>query len=167
MNNGRSTNHSNDINIRDLQSLLRKSFNNKKLILIDSEISRLVSIEESYGSVVLKLDAKIQGINGKKIENLNLVAKVLNDSSDRPYFDWPKVLKKEVFVYAKLMPVYQELERQAGIKDVIDILPKYVGHRYSLDECSQEIDENSVILIENLNPRNFYTCDRLKGNLYI
>ena len=153
-----------NIDFRDLQLLLQNSFDDASLEVVEQKISRLVPLDESYGSIVLKINVTIRR-NDQKSEQLNLVAKTMN-CSERPYFDFLKVLKKEVFMYVELMPKYQELERDVGISDVIDILPKYIGHRYSLDNKIDIIDENSVLLVENLNPSGFYTANRSIGKYF-
>ncbi|CAB0039828.1 unnamed protein product [Trichogramma brassicae] len=155
------------IDVRCLESLLRQCLDKESLVLLDRKISSLVPIDESYGSLVLQIEAKVRNFHEGQSETvLHLVAKTLN-KSDRPYFDFARCMKKEAYVYHELMPVYRQLERQMNVPEdeLIDILPRYVGHRFSLEDrlSSDRVDEDAVLLMENLCLKGFYTCDRILG----
>ncbi|XP_023316390.1 uncharacterized protein LOC106652979 [Trichogramma pretiosum] len=155
------------IDVRYLESLLRQCLDSESLVLLDRKISSLVPIDESYGSLVLQIEAKVRNFDESQSETvLHLVAKTLN-KSDRPYFDFARCMKKEAYVYHELMPVYRQLERQMDVPEdeLIDILPRYVGHRFSLGDrlSSDRVDDDAVLLMENLCLKGFYTCDRILG----
>ncbi|KAL7293699.1 hypothetical protein TKK_0012772 [Trichogramma kaykai] len=155
------------IDVRYLESLLRQCLDSESLVLLDRKISSLVPIDESYGSLVLQIEAKVRNFDESQSETvLHLVAKTPN-KSDRPYFDFARCMKKEAYVYHELMPVYRQLERQMDVPEdeLIDILPRYVGHRFSLGDrlSSDRVDDDAVLLMENLCLKGFYTCDRILG----
>lgn len=151
------------IHFKDLQSLLQKSFNDKVRIL-SSNSTKFLPLGENYCSTMVKLDATICRNDSLIEEKLHLVAKT-TDQSEQPILDWTRAFRKEVFIYSKLLPAYRDLERKMGVKEaeLIDILPKYYGHRYSLKDGDSEVDPDSVLLMENLKARGFYSGDRLNG----
>lgn len=151
--------------LKELEPLLRQSLNNKELKVIDFKVSRLVPPGENYCSLLVKLDAKVQRGNDGGTEDLHLVAKTMNAVDKDAVAMWVDLYKKELFIYAELFPVYRDLERRAGIdeKDLIDISPKYFGHRNTLKVGEDVIDEDSLILMENIKVRGFESGNRLKG----
>ena len=113
----------------------------------------------------MKLNAIIRRDKNAKEEKLYLVAKTMANSEGSP-LSWSEMLKKEVFVYLELIPAYRNIEREAGVseKELIDLLPKYFGHRYSLDLNSEEVDKHATLLMENLAMRGYSNGDKRKGN---
>ncbi|EZA54342.1 hypothetical protein X777_05572 [Ooceraea biroi] len=120
---------------------------------------------ENYGSTILKVHAVIKRDDDAEEEDLHLVAKMPPPTEyQRRIFDSPYTFKKEIFMYEHILPHYQELEREAGLKEdeLFDVLPKYYQSRFSLSP-DVEFDDDAVILMENLKARGYYTGNRAKG----
>ena len=76
------------------------------------------------------------------------------------------MLKKEIFIYSELIPTYQRLQLQMNIKEneIIDIVPKYFGHRYYLDgDTKRDDDQHALFAVENMAVKGYYTCNKLIG----
>ena len=152
------------VDIHDLEPLLRKNLNCKHLKVVDYVATKLLPLGENYCSILVKIDAKIRRNGNAQTERLQLAAKTIN-RVPRPIIEWSLVHKKEVFMYQELMPAYRDLEREVGVKEneLIDVLPKYIGHRHSLDENSSEVDDHSLLLMENIKAKGYYNCNRHVG----
>ncbi|XP_001600931.2 uncharacterized protein LOC100116429 [Nasonia vitripennis] len=155
-----------EIVLRDLESLLRKKLSDElKLVSFTSE--SLLPSGENYGSSIFKVRAtvKISVRDEAKEEVLELVAKMLPPTDfQRMIFDSPYTFRKEAFLYEELIPSYQRLEREFGIKsdEVFDIVPPFYGARYSL-KSEEDFDEDAVILMQNLKVLGYYTGERREG----
>ncbi|XP_032688799.1 uncharacterized protein LOC116852475 [Odontomachus brunneus] len=152
------------IELRELQPLLRLSFDDR-LIVVRYTTKSLLPPGENYGSTILSIHAIIKRDNNADEEDLHLVAKMSPPTNyQREMFDSPYTFKKEIFMYENIVPYYNQLERKAGLKEdqLFDILPKYYKSRMSLDP-EVDFDDNAVILMENLTVRGYYIGDRTKG----
>lgn len=152
------------INVKDLQSLLKKSFDDQSIQIVKYASSLFVPLGENYGSTMVKLDLVIERSTCIKNDELNLIAKT-KAPSERPLVMWNKALEKEVFIYDELLPAYRDLEREVGVpeSDLINFFPKYYGHRFLLNENSDEINDDSLFLMENLKIREYTTGNRQIG----
>ncbi|OXU22858.1 hypothetical protein TSAR_000163 [Trichomalopsis sarcophagae] len=67
--------------------------------------------------------------------------------------------------YSILTYLYKSLKKEIDILDsnVLDILPKYIEHRYSLCGQVDKVDEDSLLLIENIKYQGYYVADRRKS----
>ncbi|XP_058799601.1 uncharacterized protein LOC131669047 [Phymastichus coffea] len=152
-----------DIDFHDLETLLQQGLGNNELKVIDHQTKYLLPAGENYSSLVVKLDATICRKDDAEKEILHLVAKARIPNDE--YLDsWILGFKKEVFAYTELLPIYKDIEVEAGIpeNELIDIIPKYTGHRNSFKNNS-EIDKDSLILMENMKMKGYYNCDRHTG----
>ena len=165
--NTKPINNEENIVFADLEPLLRKSLNCSQLQVVEYTATKLVPIGENYSSLLIKINAKIRRSQDAKEERLHLAAKTIN-RVPRPILDWALSIKKEIFAYHELLPVYKDLEREVGIaeNELIDILPKYIGHRYSLDETSEVLDDDSLLLMENMKALAYYNCNRHIGKFF-
>lgn len=156
------------MDFKDLEPLLQRSYNNKDLQVIDYTATKLLPVGENFGSIMVKIDAKIRKNKNAKEEMLYLVGKTPSQS-EIDMINWPVIFKKECFLYTELFPLYKELEREVGIdeKNLINVLPDFIGFRYSLKD-NTEPDDDSVLLMENLMKKGFYLADKRTGMfLYI
>lgn len=160
--------HTRKVDLTDLAAILQKNLSDKNLQIVDLIATNFTPLGENFGSVMIKLDVSIRRSINSKIEKLYVVAKTINPS-DRPIINWPSSFRREVFIYAELLPAYRDLEREAGIPEdnLIDLIPKYYGHRSSLNKNSNEIDDDSLFLMENMKMRGYYTGNRVTGKKYI
>lgn len=155
-----------EIVLRDLQSVLRKQIGSE-LLVDEFDTLPLVVPGENYSSSIFKVRVLVRDNESAKPRELNLVAKMLPPSQfQRQMVNSSATVQKEIFFYNDLFPAYQKLERDCGVEetDVLDILPKFCGARLSLaEEPNAEVDEDSVILLEDLKEDGFYICDRMQG----
>ena len=154
------------IELRDLGSLLCEKFG-KDLIIVKQSSGQLLSSGENYGSTILKVRATIKRNDDAEEETLDLVAKMLPPTNfQRRMFDSSYTFKKEIFLYAEVLPAYQRLERRFGVveDEVFDILPKLYGSRLSL-RADGDVDQDAVILMQNLKAEGYYMADRRKGDV--
>ncbi|XP_011171848.1 uncharacterized protein LOC105204463 [Solenopsis invicta] len=152
------------IELRELQPLLVRTFGDR-LIVVRYSTKNLLQPGENYGSTILSVHAVIKRNNEAEEEDLHLIAKMPPPTAfQREIFNPPYTFRKEIFMYEKIIPSYQELEREMGLKEneVFDILPKYYQSRLSLSP-DIDFDDNAVILMENLRTHGYYNGDRIKG----
>lgn len=150
--------------VNDLHGLLSKTLG-KNIEILEQQTSLLTAPGEHYGSVMLALEVKIKNSKGNE-ETLNLVAKLIPANEMlRLAFDIYVTFKKEVFAYIESIPALIELQREFHVPEekIIDIFPKCYGARVSLDENSNEVDEDGVLIFENLKLQGYKTEDRLVG----
>ena len=157
---------SQEIELKNLQSLLRDSIN-QELIVVEYETCNLLPKGENYASTMLKVEAKIRRTKNSPKENLPLVAKMIPTTEfQRDLFNATASFKKEIYVFEKLVPAYRMLEKEAGISDenLFDILPKFYGGRLTLNkENSDKADEDAVMLMENIKLHGYRIMDRKQG----
>ncbi|XP_043280359.1 uncharacterized protein [Venturia canescens] len=148
--------------IPKLDSLLNKKLG-KDLELIEYTATSLLPPGENYGSLILKVDAKIRmGEKREEIREVNLIAKIPPlTQRQRDFFDSPYTFDKERFMYEEILPTYRKFEEDCGISDLFDIGPDFYGSRLSL--VGDVFDDDAVILMENLKTRGYYTGDRYCG----
>jgi len=154
------------IELRELQPILSRTFGDQ-LIVIHYTTKNLLQPGENYGSTILSVHAVIKRNDESEKEDLYLIAKMPPPTEfQRQIFDSPFTFKKEIFMYENIVPYYQELEKEMGLKEneVFDILPKYYQSRLSLTPNVDFDDDNAVILMENLRTRGYYNGERTKGN---
>ena len=152
--------------IKDLQPFLQKCFSNKEFKILEYKSVNLLPLGENYCSLILKIDATVKKCKSSKEETLNLVAKKMAPIDN--FANWYELLPKEVFAYTELFPMFQIIESEAGIEEnaVIDILPLYIGHRFSLQDSTNTdvmMDEHSLLVMENLKVKGYFTGDKQIG----
>lgn len=155
-----------EIKLRDVESVLRQTLGDK-LIVERFTTKSLLPPGENYGSTILSVDAVIKrnGAADSKSEDLHLIAKMSPPTEyQKRIFDSPYTFKKEAFMYEEIIPSYNKLEIEFGIKpdEVFDILPKFYGWRLS-SSPDVDFDDDAVILLENLKVRGYYTGNRSQG----
>lgn len=154
------------IELHELQPILSRTFGDR-LIVVRYTTKNLLQPGENYGSTILSVNTVIKRNDEAEEEDLYLIAKMPPPTEfQRQIFDSPYTFRKEIFMYENVVPFYQELEREMGLKEdeVFDILPKYYQSRLSLNP-DVDFDDDAVILMENLRTRGYYNGDRVKGNV--
>lgn len=137
-------------NIVDLEGLLKQYIGENKEI-IDIKKERLTSPGENYCSIMLKLDITVRNLETGKEEEINAVAKTVNTEVNEffkqaahPQF------KKEIAFYTEIVPALQQFQREQGVDEVLDLFPKVYAARKNIHGNDDEIDDDSVIIMENL-----------------
>ncbi|KAL7300757.1 hypothetical protein TKK_0006734 [Trichogramma kaykai] len=151
--------------LRQPEQLLRQALGDE-LTVLDLRQSSLVPTGENYGSSMLKIDVVVKKRPDAAEERLALVAKMSPTAAVLQ--EWMNVkvsMPKEIYIFKKLIPTYRELQREVGIaeKDLIDVLPKYYGGRFSLDPDAHEVDFDAALLMENLKCIGYKSMDRKTG----
>lgn len=137
--------------IKNLQELLSQYVGPHKKI-ISSEISKLTAPGENYLSVVLKVDVVVRDETTGKEEKVNAVGKCLhsNDVHQMLRNFGKKNYETELAFYTEILPTLQEFVKEKGLKRNFDIFPKLIAYRPNLNGETDEVDENSILLMENL-----------------
>ncbi|XP_014209185.1 uncharacterized protein LOC106639887 [Copidosoma floridanum] len=153
--------------LRDLESVLRRKLGDQ-LAVVSYDTEPLIPLGENYCSTILKVRAIVKdSADGAEPRELNLVAKMMPATDyQRQIFDSKFTFRKENFFYQKLLPAYQQLEREFGVgnDEIFDNAPMFYGARSSkLAGDDEAIDDDAVILMQNLKVLGYYTIDRMKG----
>lgn len=154
-----------NLKVNCLERFLSKSIR-KNIKVLEENYSLLTAPGEHYGSVMLAIETVIKHDDGGE-EKLQLVAKLLpaNDLL-RLAFDIYVTFKKEVIAYTQAIPALVALQQEYHVpKDKIldNFFPKCYGARISMNENSDKVDEDAVLLFENLKVQGYKTEDRLIG----
>jgi thiamine kinase-like enzyme len=130
--------------------------------IVDYKIKRLTTPGENRGSLMLKVDFTVKTSTGN--EEIHAAAKaVLPNEFIQEHFNTPVTFRNEIAFYKKIIPLLQDFQRQHGVKDVIDFVPKYYGSRLNLKGDEGKVDQDAVLLLENLKVANYTTVDRTQG----
>ncbi|KAH1021149.1 uncharacterized protein LOC109543987 isoform X1 [Dendroctonus ponderosae] len=121
------------------------------------DISRLTAPGENFISLVFRVDVQVE--KDGKVETVHAVAKRL-----------PTVIKMdlnaiamrhEIKWYSEIAPLIKEFGQEYGIDT--DFYPECLGTRLSMDSAKTNADEESVLLLKNINPDGFENLDRHIG----
>lgn len=148
------------VEIKNLQNIFQEYVgSNKKLI--SSEISPLTAPGENYLSVMLKVDAVLKDEETGKEEVVHAVGKCIHSSGVHQFLlDIEKVnYKNEMAFYTEIIPTLQNFAKEKGLKKDFDIFPTLFAHRANLLGNSDEVDENSILLMENMKVNGEFDSD--------
>lgn len=155
-----------EIVLRDIEPVLRQWLGDH--VNVENFTSKsLLPPGENYGSTILSVEVDLKDRNSGKKEKLHLIAKMCPPTEfQRRIFNSARTFTKEIFMYETIMPAYNKLELECGLKksEVFDILAKFYGSRLSLHPDG-EFDDDAAILMENLKVEGYYTGDRTIGML--
>ncbi|KAJ8984940.1 hypothetical protein NQ317_012190 [Molorchus minor] len=128
--------------IENLEGVLLNLGENQKIT--DYKITRLTAPGDNYGSLMLRLEVKVYDKNTKREDDLDLVAKLLPPSDFlRNMFNVQVVFRNESSLYRVVVPVLEQFQRRQGVREVVDIFPKYYGSRISLNPNSEMLPVES------------------------
>ncbi|CAG9820937.1 unnamed protein product [Phaedon cochleariae] len=146
--------------IKDLDGLLLPHLDKGKTI-VATNISRLTSPGENYGSEMLKVDLTLKDETGCT-EELSVVAKMIPESElFQELFNVQVSFKLETAFYDTVVPALQEFQRRRSATKVIDNFAEFYGARTSLVDGA--VNEDAVLILENLKVRGYTNVDRYKG----
>jgi hypothetical protein len=130
--------------------------------ILDRKIKRLTAVGENYGSLMLSVDLTIKSPTGN--EEIHAVAKTVPPNEFiQKIFNTPVTFRNEIAFYKNIVPLLQDFQREHGVKEVIDFVPKYYGSRLNKNCDEGEVDKDAVLLLENLNVANYTTLERREG----
>ncbi|XP_043263937.1 uncharacterized protein LOC122404106 [Colletes gigas] len=153
-----------EIVLRDVEPVLQQKLG-KCVIVKNFTTEPLLPPGENYGSTILKVDVELKNRNTGKKEDLRLIAKMLPPTEfQRLIFNSSQTFTKEIFMYETIVPAYNKLELESGIKEseISHILPYFYGSRLSL-QPDGDIDDDAVFLMENLKSKGYYNGNRIEG----
>lgn len=137
--------------IKNLQELLSQYVGpNKKVVATD--ISPLTDPGENYLSVMLKVDVVLRDEQTSQEEKVHAVGKCIHSSEVHQFLqDIGKMnYKSELAFYTEIIPTLQSFANERGLEHDYDIFPKLIAYRANLHGTDDEVDENSVLLMENM-----------------
>lgn len=139
------------VEIKNLQELLSQYVGPKKKV-ISSDISNLLASGENYMSVVLKVDVVLQDEETGKEEHISGVAKTIPASGefDRRIEFGKMMYSSERKWYTDIVPTLENFVREKGFERNFDIFPKLIAYRANLHGENDEVDLDSILLMENL-----------------
>ncbi|KAG5866040.1 hypothetical protein JTB14_016831 [Gonioctena quinquepunctata] len=150
--------------IKNLEELIEKYIGSKTVV--DVKETPLVESGENYRSYLSRLDLTLKNEDNTE-EQLHLVAKLVPKSG--PFQEVAAiqfVVQSEIYFYEVIVPALQQFQRDHGVADVIDCFPKCYGSRMNLHGRNDEVDGDSVILLENLVTSGYVNVDRYQGYDY-
>ncbi|XP_076249631.1 uncharacterized protein LOC143188955 [Calliopsis andreniformis] len=153
-----------EVVLRDLEPVLQQKLGDQ-VIVENFTTKSLLPPGENFGSTILSVNVDYKnGHEGQKKE-LHLIAKMLPPTEfQRRIFNSERTFTKEIFMYETIIPAYNKLETECGLRqtELFDILPKFYGSRLSM-QPDQDFDDNAVFLMENLKTNGYYTGNRSIG----
>ncbi|XP_050511295.1 uncharacterized protein LOC126887688 [Diabrotica virgifera virgifera] len=150
------------MSVNNIESLCSQRVGyNKKIIKTDT--SSLVPEGENYGGEMVKLNLVVQDENSNQSEEIHVVVKKIPPSEIyQEIFNIQHTFRAEINFYEKLVPLFQNFQRENNVQDVLDCFAKFYGSRLNLNG-SEEVDLDAAIVFENLSIAGFRNIDRLTG----
>lgn len=137
--------------IKKLQELLSQYIGpNKKVV--SSEISNLTAPGDNYLSVVLKVDIVLKDESTAEEETIHAVGKFIHSTNVNTVLQnaAKKGYKNESVFYSNIVPALQNFAKERGFQRDFDIFPRLIAFRPNLHGENDEVDENSILLMENI-----------------
>lgn len=153
-----------EVVLRDVEPILQQRLGDR-VIVENFTTKSLLPPGENYGSSIFSVDVELKHKNTGKKEDLHLIAKMCPPTEyQKRIFNSSRTFMKEIFMYDTIMPAYNKLELECGLRknELFEILPKFYGSRLSL-QPDGIFDEDAVILMENLKIAGYYTGERSLG----
>uniref|UniRef100_A0A6P7HAB1 Uncharacterized protein LOC114348183 n=1 Tax=Diabrotica virgifera virgifera TaxID=50390 RepID=A0A6P7HAB1_DIAVI len=146
--------------IKNLNDILKSFVDISKIT--KTKITRLTAPGENYGSLMLKLDVTLKSDENSE-SDLHLVAKKIPPSElFRENFNIQVTFQNEVAMYQTVVPILQSFQRDYGVKNVFNCVPRFYGARINLDGGKQ-VDTDAVLILENLFANGYTNINRLQG----
>jgi uncharacterized ubiquitin-like protein YukD len=124
--------------------------------IVDYKIKLLTAPGENSGSLMLKVDFTVKTPTGN--EEIHAAAKTVPPNElIQEVFNTAVTFRNEIAFYKKIVPLLQDFQKQHGVKEVIDFVPKYYGSRLNLKGDEGKVDQDAVLLLENLKLANYDT----------
>ncbi|XP_072395456.1 uncharacterized protein [Diabrotica undecimpunctata] len=150
------------MSVKNIESLCsqRVGYNKK---IIQTQISNLVPEGENYGGELIKLNLVVQDEDNNEMEEIHVVVKKIPLLEIfQKIFNIQHTFKAEINFYEKLVPHFQNFQRENNVENVLDCFAKFYGSRLNLNG-SEKVDEDAAIVFENLGDAGFRNIDRLTG----
>lgn len=137
--------------IEQFEKLLYQKIGANKKICVDS-VTDLTEPGENYMSHVLKVDVTVKNQkDGEDKVKMHFVVKIMKEGVNEDLILLTKSLfEKEIAFYSKILPTLREFQTEYGFQKNQDIFSDCFCFRKNLYGNNGEIDENTVIVLENL-----------------
>jgi hypothetical protein len=130
------------------KSLLEKALGNKcqsPVKILDYQVSLASKKGDNYTSNIYRATVNYE-VSGRS-ENTSLIVKYsIEDEESRRYYEVMKLMDKEIEMYEKILPKFQEIS----------------GVKFSAD-CYYIIKDPAIYVFEDLNASGYKVADRLAG----
>lgn len=139
------------VEIKNLQELIGQYVGTNKKV-VSSEISNLTAPGDNYLSVVLKVDIVLKDENTENEEIIHAVGKCIHSTDVNKFLQEAakRGYKNESAFYSKIAPALQNFAKERGFERDFDIFPQLIAYRPNLHGENDEVDENSILLMENI-----------------
>ncbi|CAH1106466.1 unnamed protein product [Psylliodes chrysocephalus] len=150
------------MSVEGIDSILSKNVLKGKKVL-NVEVTNLVQPGENFGGELLKLNITTEDEETKSQDVLHAVAKKIPVAEfAQEMFNVQSTFKGEIIFYEKLVPAFQEFQKEHNLKDIINCFGTCYGGRLNMNG-SDIVDRDALILMENLNYLGYNNIDRYIG----
>lgn len=133
--------------VKNIPALLSQYIGPNKII-VSSKVSNLTAPGENYLSLALKIDVLLKDKISGKEEKLYGAAKCV--TNPHSIESWKKSYNRELAFYIEILPTLQKFAEEQCLKSNFDLFPKLIAYRPNLHGENDEVDENSILVLENL-----------------
>ncbi|XP_050296696.1 uncharacterized protein LOC126736408 [Anthonomus grandis grandis] len=146
-----------DYSIKNIEEVVRPHLDGT---IRNADHARLTAPGENYLSLVLRVDFEVDQKGLRK--KVSTVAKRIPMGDQQHMIDMHcQTMHNEIKWYKEIVPLLVSFGEEYGVK--VDIFPKCLGARYSLDPTKKRADSESVLVLENLHPEGYGNADRYIG----
>ncbi|CAH1106463.1 unnamed protein product [Psylliodes chrysocephalus] len=150
------------MSVEGIDSILSKNVLKGKKVL-NVEVTNLVQPGENFGGELLKLNITTEDEETKSQDVLHAVAKKIPVAEfAQEMFNVQRTFKGEISFYEKLVPAFQEFQKEHNLKDIINCFGTCYGGRLNMNG-SDTVDRDALILMENLKYLGYSNIDRYIG----
>lgn len=141
-----------DCGLKKLQNLV-EPYLDKGTEIVGKQISQFSEPGENYGGILYKANLTLnrKSENGlPETEEISFIIKTIPQTEYfQILFNTQVSVKVEIAFYEVIVPTLEKFQEKYGVKSN-DLFPKFYGGRLSLDETSDKVDRDSVIVLQNL-----------------
>lgn len=149
--------------IKEMDAVMKQYLHNNNKKILSFKTRRLTQAGENYGSLIVGIELQIQNDDSTE-ETLHLVGKMCPPNEwIKKMFNIPATFKKEIAFYSVILPTYKKFQEEHNISNLLDTFPNFFGGRTSLDPTSSVVDDDALLLLENLQIKDYITVDRMLG----
>lgn len=147
------------INFREI--LLPDVLKGKEIINI--HVTPLTIVGKNFGSVLFEVNIQLTNIQTKKLEILQVIAKMVVNNDYLLTIFQPRIMfEKELELYKTIIPELHKFQIENGVEEFIkDLVPKYYGGRLGLE--NEKYDSDTVLILENLKVQEYLMLEQTDG----
>ncbi|CAG9856399.1 unnamed protein product [Phyllotreta striolata] len=131
--------------------------------IVETVVEDLVGPGENFGGELLKLEVILEDETTKVRDVLHVAEKKIPVSEMfQKLFNVQTSFQAEINFYDKLVPIFQNFQRENNAKEIMDNFCQLYGYRLNLNG-SKVVDRDAFILLENLTYSGFRNVNRYIG----